>query len=36
MDTLYELCESWFYERIGVELSREKRDEKKGNIYDDG
>ncbi len=36
MDTLYELCESWFCERIGVELSREKRDEEKGNIYDDG
>ncbi len=34
MDTLYELCESWFCKRIGAELSGERRDREKGNLYD--
>jgi hypothetical protein len=34
MGTLYELCESRMCRWIGVEISRERRDGRKINIYD--
>jgi hypothetical protein len=34
METLYEICESWFCEGIGEEISRERKDKEKGSIYD--
>jgi hypothetical protein len=34
MDTLYELCESRFWWRIGVELSREQRDVERRKLYE--
>jgi len=36
MDTLYELCESRFYWRIGAELSRERGDVERRRLYDAG
>jgi len=36
MDILYELCESWFWWRIGAELSREQGVMEKRNIYEAG
>ncbi len=36
MEILYELCESWLWEGIGEEISREQRDEEKGSIYNAG
>jgi hypothetical protein len=36
METLYELCESRLCEGIGEEISRERMDEEKRNIYDVG
>jgi hypothetical protein len=36
METLYELCESRFYERIGEEISGEWRDKEEKNIYNVG
>jgi hypothetical protein len=36
METLYELCKSWLYEGIGEEISGERKDEEKRNIYDAG
>jgi len=34
MDTLYEQCESWFWERIGVKLSGEQRKVEKKKLYE--
>ncbi len=34
MEILYERCESWFCKGIGEEISGERRDEEKRNIYD--
>jgi hypothetical protein len=36
MEIFYELCESWLCVWIGAEISRERRDEEKKNIYDAG
>ncbi len=36
MDTLYEQCESWFWWRIGAELSRERRDVERIKLYEAG
>jgi hypothetical protein len=36
METLYELCESWLCERIDEEISRERKDKERRNIYDVG
>ncbi len=36
MDTIYELCESWLWWRIGAELSGEQKDVEKRNIYEVG
>jgi len=33
METFYERCESWLCEGIGEEISEERRDEEKRNIY---
>jgi len=35
-ETLYELCESQLCEGIGEEISGERKDEEKRNIYDAG
>jgi len=34
METLYELCETQFYKRIGEDISGEQRDDERRNIYD--
>jgi hypothetical protein len=36
MKTLHELCESWFYKGIGMEIFGEQRDEEWRSIYDAG
>ncbi len=36
MDTLYELCESWFCWRISAELSRERGDVERRRLYEIG
>ncbi len=36
MEIFYEWCESWLYEGISEEISGERRDEEKRNIYDIG
>jgi hypothetical protein len=36
MDTFYEQCESRFWGRIGVKLSRERRDVEKKKLYEAG
>ncbi len=36
MEIFYELCESWLCERIGEEISGERRDKERRNIYDVG
>jgi hypothetical protein len=36
METLYALCESWLYKGIDEEISRERRDKERRNIYDVG
>ncbi len=36
METFYELCESRLCEGIGEEISGERKDEEKRNIYDAG
>ncbi len=36
MDTLYEQCESRFWERIGAKLSGERRDVEKRKLYEAG
>jgi hypothetical protein len=36
MGTFYELCESQLYEGIGEEISGERRDEERRNIYEVG
>jgi hypothetical protein len=36
METFYELCESRLYERIGEEISGERKDKEEKNIYNAG